>query len=205
MTVDLDLWAQWADVAAANGITKVTFGDRVKGGWSPEESATRPLRKAIVYTLADGRDAVAVAAEHGISRATLMQRIREQGWSVERACTEPPGHYRYGSKPKVEAPVVPAVTPVVVRAKTTLVLDGFRRCLHVRRGQLEADESAVADRTTMWITCETHACGNREARVDSGTCAWCLQPCDDLRPLHVEDEGVTATGPACPGCIEQHS
>lgn len=77
-------------VAEKNGISPQTYRRRRREGMSPDIAATTP-RKRIRHRLSDGRLASHVAVQNGISQATYASRVRDLGWTPERACSEPTG------------------------------------------------------------------------------------------------------------------
>lgn len=89
---------RWRQIAERNGIPRSTFNDRIcKGKWDYERAATTPVmskteraeeaRKSnySVFT----PEQAEVAESYGIPLSTARHRVRQYGWSVQRAITTP--------------------------------------------------------------------------------------------------------------------
>ncbi|MBY9078282.1 hypothetical protein KIH86_17770 [Paenibacillus sp. HN-1] len=89
--------SEWRAVADRNGITATAFYRRLSVGWSPERAATERM-VPVEESLRRGREVrrkyplewIETAARNGIPAVLFRERVREQGWSYERAATEPP-------------------------------------------------------------------------------------------------------------------
>lgn len=92
-------WEKWRHVAVAHGVKRYTWYARVSGGMSEDDaatsavlSATEVAERAREKRWADSpwrrwRD---VAEQHGVRRALFAERVREYGWSHDRAASTPP-------------------------------------------------------------------------------------------------------------------
>lgn len=67
-------------------VSPAQFRARILKGMSVDEAATTPNMRPRHY-MEDGRLAVEVAEENGIPAATFHARVRNYGWSVEKAAT----------------------------------------------------------------------------------------------------------------------
>ncbi|MEK4449914.1 hypothetical protein BSK49_01060 [Paenibacillus odorifer] len=91
--------SQWVKVAAANDIPYPIFINRVNTGWTPERAATQPVRtkEQLIEQMKESspvkrkypEELIKQAASNGISRNTFHVRVHN-GWSWERAASEPP-------------------------------------------------------------------------------------------------------------------
>lgn len=91
-------WSEWKETALANGIGRDTYVSRVSRGMSPKEASTAPkmtskeMAEKLVSTVrlypAEFYDK---AVSNGISKKLFYQRTSTLGWSLEDACTIPPG------------------------------------------------------------------------------------------------------------------
>ena len=87
----------WAKKAQQYGVSKDLFYARAKSGWDFEKAATTPpmprkeacriasQKKRTVLSLEEEQTAI----ENGIPIGTVRMRIKQYGWSKERAITEP--------------------------------------------------------------------------------------------------------------------
>lgn len=90
---------QWRSVAEKNGIAYQTFMSRINLGWSMERAATKPLqtpeeirenaRKATECNRVLPKKYILLAEQNGISYFTFRNRVKNCGWELERAATEP--------------------------------------------------------------------------------------------------------------------
>jgi hypothetical protein len=86
-------------IAASNGVGRITFQTRISRGWDAERAAmTPPFSKADnadrFRQLANDNRIIPVvikelAAQNGINYKTLSWRILRAGWDHQRAATEP--------------------------------------------------------------------------------------------------------------------
>lgn len=82
-----NLWQQWKEIAEANGIKRNTFYNRIYTlGMTPKRAATKPIPPPLI-----AEETFKRAAENGINKNILRQRLRNGCWEEERAVTEPPG------------------------------------------------------------------------------------------------------------------
>jgi hypothetical protein len=76
-------------IAEKNGISCVTYSDRVRRGWTYEEASSltigtiKPRKRKITA------EQFAIAEKNGISRGTLWNRVSCRKWPVEKAITVP--------------------------------------------------------------------------------------------------------------------
>ncbi|MNW46372.1 hypothetical protein D3C74_236640 [compost metagenome] len=91
---------KWLRLARDNGIKKETFYSRVRNlGWSMERAAAQPLEtpeearehalRATECARVLPKEYVQLAEQNGISYATFHNRLKNCGWELERAATEP--------------------------------------------------------------------------------------------------------------------
>lgn len=91
-----------AQMARSYGITSITLHERLKRGWSVEESLTTPVdtssyRKSKKITNVKVQDHLgnwydsyyALAKAYGLSFSTLYGRVIKLGWSIEKALLTP--------------------------------------------------------------------------------------------------------------------
>jgi len=80
--------SKWLKVAKQNGIHKKTFYSRLGKGWGYQQAATIPKRECrhSLFT----KEELETAKQNGIGYYTLDARIRQLGWSKEKAITLPP-------------------------------------------------------------------------------------------------------------------
>jgi hypothetical protein len=86
-----NLWPTYRDLAYEHGVGQDTFYIRVRSGMTPEEAATKPLRKKGANYLG-GKikpEIFLKAKDNGIKRNTLICRVYKYGWEPERAATQP--------------------------------------------------------------------------------------------------------------------
>ncbi|WP_051290027.1 hypothetical protein [Paenibacillus massiliensis] len=90
---------KWLQLARENGISRDTFYNRVRLGWSMERAATQP-RQTLEELREQGlrgtecirvlpKAFVELAEKNGIPYPTFHNRVRNSGWDLERAATEP--------------------------------------------------------------------------------------------------------------------
>jgi hypothetical protein len=88
---------RWRKIAKTNGIPYTTYYERLTAGWTFEQAATTPkltqeqrsqrLREAhcSVFTL----DQLETMKSNGISYGTALSRVRNCGWTAEKAISHP--------------------------------------------------------------------------------------------------------------------
>ncbi|HDR4393061.1 nucleoside permease [Bacillus cereus] len=76
----------WLGIAVQNGMNPNTFYSRISLGFTPEEAATKPVRKTsnLIKEMAE------LAEKNGINYQTFYSRIRNYKWDIELAATIPP-------------------------------------------------------------------------------------------------------------------
>ena len=85
-------WRTLASIAHMSGIDRQTIRNRLDRGMSLTE-ALAVKSKAVLYTFAGKTQSItAWAKETGLNYDTLRERLRQHGWPIERALTEPPIH-----------------------------------------------------------------------------------------------------------------
>lgn len=85
-------WRTVATIARMSGIDRQTIKNRLDRGMSLTE-ALAVKSKAVLYTFAGKTQSItAWAKETGLNYDTLRERLRQHGWPLERALTEPPIH-----------------------------------------------------------------------------------------------------------------
>ncbi|EJQ01381.1 hypothetical protein [Bacillus cereus] len=72
-------------LAAENGICKETFYNRLNGGWSRHDAATKPVKRR--NNLA--AKWLEIAKQNGVGYQTFMSRINTRKWDAEKAATTP--------------------------------------------------------------------------------------------------------------------
>ncbi|WP_225442464.1 hypothetical protein [Paenibacillus lycopersici] len=89
-------YPEWRELAKQNGVSSDTFYYRFGRGWELERAATTPplTRQEAMTRAASTRRKIpakirALADANGIKRSTFYGRIRDCGWTPERAATEP--------------------------------------------------------------------------------------------------------------------
>lgn len=90
---------QWRAMAEKNGIAYDAFMSRINRGWSMEQAAMQPLQtpeeardqalKATEHGRVLPKEFVQLAEQNGIPYFTFRARVRNYGWELERAATEP--------------------------------------------------------------------------------------------------------------------
>ena len=93
----MNMWKEYKEIAEKNGISRVTFNERVRNGMKPQTAATQPLRgKKYSKEYYKWRD---VAEKNGINKSTYHSRVKNQEMDYKTAATTPIQH-NYGKKSK---------------------------------------------------------------------------------------------------------
>lgn len=92
-------WSEWKEIAEKNGVNMHLFYKRTGKdvNWTAEKAATTPKFPPGQYYRANKaipEHLVKRAAENGISKQTLYQRLKRYDYDEERAVTEKPGSRR---------------------------------------------------------------------------------------------------------------
>jgi len=86
---------KWLKLARENGINTNTFNDRLRRNWGHYKAATKPVKRRRCWKMQNKEKPrlkdYAKAAEIGVSKKYVDQRMEELGWSLERAITTPVG------------------------------------------------------------------------------------------------------------------
>lgn len=92
-------FTEWLKIAKGNGISRDSFHNRVRKGWSLEDAATKPLPTdeeiraqalhATDYVRVFPEEYLRLAEQNGIPYHTFRMRVIKSKWSYERAATEP--------------------------------------------------------------------------------------------------------------------
>jgi hypothetical protein len=84
-------WKAWKETCKQTGISRSSFNRRVQKGMTPEEAATTPPtppnKKAKRTLLTD--EQVEIAKQNGIGYSTLVVRISQYKWPIEKAIHTP--------------------------------------------------------------------------------------------------------------------
>jgi predicted DNA-binding protein YlxM (UPF0122 family) len=84
-------YKDFKEVCDKNGITKGTFYERIRRGYTPEEAATKKVNPGIKreQNFKLTQELFDIAKENGIEKGTVESRVYQYKWSVKRAITEP--------------------------------------------------------------------------------------------------------------------
>ncbi|MBB6021419.1 hypothetical protein HNR77_002514 [Paenibacillus sp. JGP012] len=90
---------KWLQIALENGINKNTFYNRIRLGWKMEQAAMKPLQtseeireqalRATECIRVLPKEYIQLADQNGIPYSTFHNRVKNCGWDMERAATEP--------------------------------------------------------------------------------------------------------------------
>jgi hypothetical protein len=85
------LWPKYKKQCEETGICSSTFFRRIKVmGMSPEMAATYPKNEHNKKNCIVSKEVQERAAKYGVNRSTLMARVHNYGWPLEKAITTPP-------------------------------------------------------------------------------------------------------------------
>ncbi|MGG1339908.1 nucleoside permease [Bacillus toyonensis] len=78
-------YTELIELAAEKGIDKGTFYNRLNGGWSCYDAATKPVKRKnkLAGKWLD------IAKQNGVGYQTFMSRINTRKWDAEKAATTP--------------------------------------------------------------------------------------------------------------------
>lgn len=75
--------------AEENGVSAVSLYRRVYQGWELQRAIDTPVNKKVLFATKEMKPFIKTAEENGISLGTFRRRVRNSGYSPERASTEP--------------------------------------------------------------------------------------------------------------------